>query len=455
MAILINKYIDKYANKDMSEIISGTFISVILKIVGTGLAYAFIFILSNKFGAEAVGIFSIYQTSLLLLTIVAVFGFNNTILRFAAQYSTTGRWDLLAVIYKRMLKIVVIVSLALAVGVYVAADWLASVFLHTPNYSIVFKAIAFILPCSAITELNTEAIRGLKIISFSELFRTVHTNLLNILLFVSIIALVGFSTSSAIVSYSVALCCTFMFSSMYWVRQIRLRTCDSCEKKEKALTAEGILTVSLPLFVSTLLQYLMTYVPIYFVGIYQSSSDVGIYSAAVRMASVTGFILVAINTIVGPKFAELYWSDKIEDLKEVVKYSSTLIFWFSAPILLGLMLFPDYIMGLLGLEFIRGRWVLLILCFGQFVNALSGSVVYFLAMTGGHNVIRNIMLGTAIVSILLNVVLVKSLGITGAALSTTVSVAFWNIAAVIYIRKRHSINTFYLPGRSISHDPQR
>ena len=68
-------------------------------------------------------------------------------------------------------------------------------------------------------------------------------------------------------------------------------------------------------------------------------------------------------------------------------------------------------------------------------NVFFGSVIYILDMTGKQNVSRNILLFTAVVNIVLNWYLIPIYGIKGAAIATAISILFWNIIGIIYVKK--------------------
>jgi O-antigen/teichoic acid export membrane protein len=66
-------------------------------------------------------------------------------------------------------------------------------------------------------------------------------------------------------------------------------------------------------------------------------------------------------------------------------------------------------------------------------------------MTGNQNVFRNIILVAAITNVCLNLVLIPSMGILGAAIAAAVSESIWNISSLIYIKVKFGKTTGYLP----------
>ena len=104
-------------------------------------------------------------------------------------------------------------------------------------------------------------------------------------------------------------------------------------------------------------------------------------------------------------------------------------------------------MSLFGVEFISGSNVLIIISIAQFVNAISGSVGYIMQMTDNQVIFRNVILIASLINILLNYLLIPMYGINGAAVATLISMIFWNLTLIIYIKKKLGFLTVYFPRR--------
>ena len=57
-------------------------------------------------------------------------------------------------------------------------------------------------------------------------------------------------------------------------------------------------------------------------------------------------------------------------------------------------------------------------------------------MTGYQRIFNKIVIVSAAINISLNYVLIPIWGIEGAAIASLISMVFWNITSVIYIKKR-------------------
>tara|TARA_R100001377_G_scaffold84071_2_gene66829 strand:- start:236 stop:460 length:225 start_codon:yes stop_codon:yes gene_type:complete len=68
-------------------------------------------------------------------------------------------------------------------------------------------------------------------------------------------------------------------------------------------------------------------------------------------------------------------------------------------------------------------------------NAVCGPVGSILQMTRSQKAFQNILFIALLINISLNLVLVNNYGVNGVAIATSVSLDFWNLVSVIYIRK--------------------
>jgi O-antigen/teichoic acid export membrane protein len=181
-------------------------------------------------------------------------------------------------------------------------------------------------------------------------------------------------------------------------------------------------------------------------GMFRSEQEVGYYSVAVKLATLTTFMLAAINSMSASKFSELFCTGQIDDLFFVAKKSAKLIFWTTTPILLCLVLFGKFIISILfGKEFIAAFPAMIFLAIGQFANSISGSTGMFMNMTKHQKVFRNIMLLATIINIVVNLLLIPSVGIIGAGIAAMVSTGFWNSVTLLYIKRTYGKLVGYVP----------
>ncbi|MEZ8605118.1 MATE family efflux transporter [Vibrio splendidus] len=172
-----------------------------------------------------------------------------------------------------------------------------------------------------------------------------------------------------------------------------------------------------------------------------SSSDVAFFASAQRTATLAAFVLIAVNLVVAPKFAQAFAQNKQDEVNKLSLLSSRLMMLLATPVLLFMIFFPEFLMGLFGEEYKVAAPLLQILAIGQFINVITGSVGYLLNMTGHEKDMRNVVLFSGPLAIVLAFGLTSEFGLMGAAYATAISVATQNLLAVWMVKKRLGFNT--------------
>lgn len=178
-------------------------------------------------------------------------------------------------------------------------------------------------------------------------------------------------------------------------------------------------------------------------GIYASDETIGVYNVALKIAMITSFSLQAINSILAPKIATYYKLDDQEKFENLIRFSTKLNFIITTLIVFVILIFHRFILGTFGEAFVSGSLVLIVLCIGQVVNSFSGSVGIILQMTGYQKKYQNIVFIALIINLVLNFLLTPAYGALGAAISTVISIAFWNLAGAFYLKKKLNIKSYF------------
>ena len=145
------------------------------------------------------------------------------------------------------------------------------------------------------------------------------------------------------------------------------------------------------------------------------------------------------------KITKLYSNSETEKLKGLIKGVNKIIFISTIPVVFVILVANKFILGLFGPEFIAGSTALVIIIISQCFNVMTGSVSQVLNMTGYHRNLRNFTIISAGLNLILNFILIPIYGIIGAAIATGVSSVLLNLMAVIFVKKRLGIITYFNP----------
>lgn len=437
---LINKIKKRFfSNEVQKKLLEGAAKGVLIKIIGLSFAYLFAFVVARLFGAEVWGQFSLALSVILLASILGSVGLDTAILKLV---SSNIDKQLISGLYKQVLIITLIISLAVTYLFYISSNWLASFVFSNPELHSLFQLASFAVVPFVLIKLNASVLQGLGKTDKYFFIKFASQHILG-LIFLFILFLFFKINNIVLTAYITGLY-FFVIVTFYWVfseYELNLLNSDI----SSSVSYSTIFTLSIPLLFAGSMIFLNKWVDTIMVGIIMDEQNVGVYNIAVKLSGLLAIVLTAINAISAPEFSKNYASGDSGKFEEFIQASTNLIFVFTVPFFLILIFFSEFILGIFGDEFRVGWLALSILCIGNLVNALAGSVGYILQMTGSQNAFMAITTGATIAGIILNLFLIPLYGIEGAASATCITMIIWNVSCVIYIRYKYKIRTYFNP----------
>lgn len=424
----ITKFLASRLNVQLREVLKNTSIALSLKLLGTALAFGFSVLLARMLGAQGAGT---YFLALTLVTIASVFGrvgLDNSLLRFTAANASIGDWKSVKGVYSKGIVFAVVASSAAALLLFTLSPWLAHRIFHKSELLTPLRWLSLAVVPVSILMLHSQLLKGLKRIRDSHLVESVSVPVICLVAFVMFGSAHG--VLGAVWSYVTASVTAAVLGIWLWRHATRAHRHIIGE-----FDTRDILKSSLPLFWVASMNLVLMWTTTLLLGVWGSSSDVGIFNVASRTARLTSLILVAVNSIVAPKFAELYNKGEIETLSELAQNSLKLTTFLASSLLILFLLVPSWIMQVFGPQFVGGAVVLVILAVGQFVNVSTGPVGFLLMMSGNEKAVRNNITVAAALNFVLNVFLIPQHGIIGAAVATSLALATMNILHVFSVKR--------------------
>ena len=425
-----------------SEILTGSVWALSARVAATALGLVASIIIARVYGAEVMGIVAVVQSFLMLVSIFTVLGTKTSLLRLIPEhlvkYSPTSAFK----VYRKTQWIVITASVLTATLFLLAADFISDRIFSKPHLSSYFSMAAIFVVFKSLTELNTQAVRGLRLIKTFAIMQILPQGF-NLLLLISI----GLLLPTRDVPVYALLGGFAMTGILGWiVMDYSFRKRMYPDDLVQPMSILDILSISFPMLMTAAMTFVIGQTGVIMLGMFRSEAEVGYYAIAVKLATLTSFVLTAVNSMAGPKFSELFHSGKTDELFYVAKRSAKLIFWTTTPILLSLVIVGKPVLHIaFGPEFTVAYPALLLVVLGQFVNSISGATGLFMNMTGNQRVFRNIVFATAFANVGLNFMLIPSYGIHGAATAAMFSLMTWNIATLGYIKLKFGKTTGYFP----------
>lgn len=441
---LLSKISSNRNDANLIEVALGAFLSFLLKIVGAAAAFAFNVMLARMLGLEGSGIFFLALTVVTVVGVLSRAGLDNTVVRFTAAHSSIGDWTAVNGVYARSIGIVLVTSIVATAALLLAAPWLAVEVFSKHEAVPVIRWMSLSIMPAAVFSLHAEMLKGLKRVGMTIFVQNILPWSLCLLGLLMLGAGTGPSGVAAAYFFSAVL--TAVAAVVFWRRVGALL---GFNRIKGFFSASKIFASCVPLFWASAMNLVINWASFFFLSVWGTKAELGLFGAASRTAMLMSFILVAVNSIAAPKFADLYHKGDMDGLGSIARSSAGMLTVLSLPVLAVLLIFPSYVMSIFGEGFTDGAIVLSILAVGQFVNVATGSVGNLLVMSGNEKVQRNNVAFAAALNVGLNLLLTPMYGIKGAALATSVSIVFQNILASYLVYDILKIKILPLPGRSL------
>lgn len=430
------------SDKNFLEILVGSAYAVAAQIMAVGLTMIANIIVARVYGAESVGILAMVNFFLLLISIIAIMGTDITILRIIPEYVAKHSVAAAFQMYRNTQYFVSGVAAVLGVVFFFASDFVATSLFSKPNLSFYFSLAAVLVVFKSLMELNINAARGLRLIRTFAVMQVIPAAAMLAILIAGTILFPGPGNPvyAQLVAYGISAILGI------WIMNRAFKARVQPEETVDCMRLSAVLAISTPMLVTVTMLLFISQTGVIMLGIFRTESEVGYFSIAGKLASLTSFILQAINTIAAPKFSELFHTGRIDELFYVAKKSTKLIFWITLPIFVILIVYGRPILSrMFGEGFASAYPALIMLVAGQFVSSIAGSTGYFMNMTGHQKMLRNIITVAALINVILCWVLVPRYGINGAAFSGMISLTFWNVFVLIYIKNKYGMTIGYVP----------
>ena len=169
---------------------------------------------------------------------------------------------------------------------------------------------------------------------------------------------------------------------------------------------------------------------------YISAAELAIYSVATSIVVLATFAMSPISQSLAPRIADLTRRKELRRLAIAYQAAASWMLRFSLPFFAIILIFPRPLLGLFGTGYGAGAAVTVILALGKLSDVATGPCGTMLNQAGLNKLalIDNVVI--LVLNVSLNLILIPSHGIRGAAIAWTVSLLGVNVARAIQVRRR-------------------
>ena len=427
---------DTTYSKSLKFVTRGTLLYFVGKGAGSVLQFLYQVILARVIGAELLGIYYIGLAVSNILRACFTFGLAHTMRHFVPRAKGPDEINTLTSGASQVsLYISIPISIFLIVFFYFYGEHIFKI-VNVSSVLTLFICAAIFL---SLMTIRLSSMQGQKIIWPSILIEEISLPASRILIFL-ILFVLGYKLFGAITAYLIASITSFIL-----VYNAYRKCTPKAESHSKSYPShKKLISFSWPISISIIVNTLMIWVGTLILGKFNPSKDVAIYTASARIVTFFSLFFVALNTILAPVASEYFHMNNQKELNKLYKTIIFFLIGITLPLFLVIGLFPQSILSIFGSEFQIGSSCLLILLTSQLINYLLGSSGTMLIMCGRQRTLTIIVIASAILSLILNLLFIPLLGIVGAAIASAISFSIFNFTQSIFLYFHKKIQPFSL-----------
>lgn len=419
----------KTGDADFLEIVKHSAWAFFLIGIASLIQFFFDLVLARRFGAEGSGTFYLALSILTMLALLGRLGIGRAVVKFIPTLVKNNNWDEVLAVKKSSFKLSLLISVPLAVVVFILAPFIAADFFKQPQVTSLIRIFSFVIPVMSLLSIEVGLLQAIKSVRESILVERIGIYSFGI---VSILLLGTFYGITGVVAgFSFGIILTALYGNIRFNKQVPAAT-----KTTKPFAMKVIFLIALPLLFVDFSNQLTGQLNIMLLGRYISAEAVGVFAASLKVSMLIAMVLTSINAIATTKISEFHGDSDKKKLELVASKTAGLAVAAGLPIVIFFFAFPEFVLSIFGSEFTVGTTALRILVIGQLVNLMVGSVTQILAMTGHEKKLAFAIVSTALVlNTALSVLLIPSFGIVGGAIAVASSIAFKNILLLFMVKK--------------------
>lgn len=410
-----------------------------IRSLGVFSAFILNIIIARYLGLNEAGIYFLSMTIIMSLAMFVRMGVDNTLIKVIGIASEENDYEKIINYMLSALLIIIITGLPISFSMYVFSGFLDTYVFKSSEILGQLKFVSFSLIPVAVIWLLSGCIKGVRRPASAGFVESVGVPLFTLIILLFTVLLYDLNALFALQVYLVAVFITIFVGVYVCVRVIPVG------KYRIKLKIRELLSMSLPIMVITVSSFLIMWLPSLLLGVFSEPSSVALYNVSFRVAALLSFVLVVMNSVLSPRFAVLYKEDNIKSIEILAVKSTLLMGVMISPLVIMVFFYSDFVLMLFGNDFIQASTMLKIISIGQVFNVLTGSVGFILMMTGHEKIMRNIVLFTLFVSIILNIFMINTYGSLGAAITICVCMFIQNGLMSWAVYKSLGIRIFPAP----------
>ena len=388
--------------------------------------------LARMYGPAQLGFYALGITLVQVANILSQFGLDNGVVRYVAHHRAGKDVARVRGTIIQAVGAAFVFSMVLSGLMFLCAGFLADKVFDKPFLETMFRLFSVALPFFTLMSMALWATQGFQTVKYAVYVQQMIRPLINFG-FIFVFYLFGEQILGAVAAYILSMVAGSILALYYLVRIFPELLDRSIPAK---FESRALFSASGPMIVANSAPYIIVWIAISVLGIFETAQAVGIYDAASRTANLSTLVLFAFSGIFSPMISSLYSRGLLSDLNYLYKDVSRWAFTSALALFLLTALLSKDIMAIFGEEFISGWPVIVVIAAAQLFNSSLGPSARILAMTGYQRIVMYATLGSAAAAAALNLLFVPAYGMLGAAAATAFALILANVVNLFFVHRQ-------------------
>lgn len=423
------KTVAKGAGISFTGIIIGNFIGIF----NQGLLARFL-------GVNDYGHWNLALSIVHVAIVLSILGLSEGSARYIPYFMERGEYDKAKSTIRFSLRFVFSMSVILGIIFFAFSGTIARIFFDDMSIRGLLRIFMLTLPLSVLPMFLVSIVRAFKAVRYKAFMFDIAIKVLRIGIFVPFIFL-GKPLVGAVVAYLGGSLLPILHSQYF----IKKKLLPQYSRIPVVPVGRSLLSFSWPLALTGFSVLLETRADILLIGYFLTAEDIGIYTPSLVLIKMLTIVALSFQFIFLPVVSEYAARGNREGLGLLYRAVTKWIMALIIPVLSFIVLFPKEIITFIySSPYSRGWPALIILAVGYSIGSvlsLAGNIL----VGSGHpklNLASELIGGFAALS--LNILLIRSLGITGAAMAAGLSYVIRGIAALVFVFRTDKFHPFSL-----------
>lgn len=393
------------------------------------MAFGLTALVTRNMAANEAGLFLLGFSLIAVLSVFFRLGLDNVILRFLSAHGTDAFSQ--EKLNRGLLWVATFVIPSTTLGM-LFSDQIARHVFNKSDFGPVLFWMLLALPSMAIFMLLAMAFQSQHRVILATIFQNLGISTVFVAAFgyiwVEHREILNALTASQIYAGASYVIC--LAAIVTWFKQKGIRfTLPSYKDRE-------LTSASSNLWMASNMSLITVWSGVLIAGAIVPGEDLAQLSAAQRTAMLTSFVLMVVNMVVAPRYAQMWKKGDVVGIQRLARWSTRGMIAMVSPIFLFMVFLPQQVMSVFGDNYEQAAPLLVIMVIGQFINVATGSVGYLLNMSGHEKDFRRITFFVGPLTIFLAFTFISIWGVTGAAYATAIGVSLQNLGAMLVVKKR-------------------